>query len=127
MPGSYARHYPWRVAAGKDPGSSGALGRLSYGAFLLSIVITLTFMLGIATVQSDAGWLAALRLILGAALIAEGVLLLQDWRGARKLLILRLRERWGRGGPRRSVVWGSMSKAIAVLGLVWVCMGCFAF
>ena len=63
--------------------------------FALSVVISASIVLGLLASDSTAAWLAWLRIALGLVLIAEGLLLATDWRGARRLMLWRIRRRPG--------------------------------
>jgi hypothetical protein len=97
--------------------------------FALSVVISAALVLGLLASDSTAAWLAWLRIALGLVLIAEGLLLATDWRGARRLMLWRIRRREPGGvhrplthRMRRSLV----SPGLQLLGIVWLGAGILA-
>ncbi len=122
-----------QAAAAKQAGSAAPLApprnraerTLAFAAhrgFTLSLVISAGLMLGLLAYSSDAVWLAWLRICLGVVLIAEGLLLATDWRGARRLTHWRLRRRRTQGRFAR----GLASVGLQLLGVVWLGAGILA-
>jgi hypothetical protein len=97
--------------------------------FALSVLISAAFALGLLASDSDAVWLAWLRIALGVVLIVEGLLLATDWRGARRLTIWRMRRRETRGAPlplTHRVARGFASIGLQLLGIAWLGAGLLA-
>ena len=99
-----------------------ALAFAAHRGFTLSLVISAGLMLGLLAYSSDAVWLAWLRICLGVVLIAEGLLLATDWRGARRFTLWRLRRRRTQGRFAR----GLASVGLQLLGVVWLGAGILA-
>jgi hypothetical protein len=97
--------------------------------FVLSLVISAAFILGLLAIGSDAAWLAWLRIALGLVLIVEGLLLATDWRGARRLMLWRLR-RGETGGVQlpltHRLVRGLAPIGLQLLGIAWLGAGVLA-
>jgi len=70
-----------------------ALAFAVHRGFAICVLISAALALGLLAIGSDAAWLAWLRIALGLILIAEGLLLATDWRGARRLTLWRMRRR----------------------------------
>jgi len=97
--------------------------------FALSLAISAALALGLLASDSDAAWLASLRLALGLVLIVEGLLLATDWHGARRLTLWRMR-RGEAGGVQlpltHRLVRGLASPGLQLLGIAWLGAGLFA-
>ena len=95
----------------------------------MSLVISAGLVLGLLAASSDAAWLAWLRIALGLVLIAEGLLLATDWRGARRLTLWRMR-RGEAAGVRlpltQRLVRSLASPGLQLLGIVWLGAGILA-
>jgi uncharacterized protein YjeT (DUF2065 family) len=86
-------------------------------------------VLGLLASESEATWLAWIRLALGLVLLVEGLLLATDWRGARRLTLWRMRRREPVGVrlPLKHRVRRALaSPALQLLGLVWLGAGLLA-
>jgi hypothetical protein len=97
--------------------------------FAVSLAISAALVLGLLSSDSEATWLAWLRLVLGLVLIVEGILLATDWRGARRLTLWRMRRREIAGAQRplvHHVRRGLASPGLQLLGIVWLAAGLFA-
>ncbi len=97
--------------------------------FAVSIVISAALVLGLLASDSTAVWLAWLRIALGLVLIAEGLLLATDWRGARRLMLWRMRRREPGGVPlplTHRMRRGLASPGLQLLGIVWLGAGILA-
>jgi hypothetical protein len=108
-----------------------ALGLVVYYGFVLALVgsILAAFGLNFKAV-SGAGWAPWAQLAVGVVLIVEGVLVVSDWRTARRLLLRRLYERFhGRDAPPpprlRLWTWKLFGQALVLLGVVWITVGAF--
>jgi cytochrome c biogenesis protein CcdA len=97
--------------------------------FAVGIVISVALVLGLLAVNSEATWLAWLRIALGLVLIAEGLLLATDWRGARRLTLWRMRrhEPFGVRLPLKHRIRRALaSPGLQLLGLIWLGVGLLA-
>ena len=111
--------------------SDRVLASASYWGFKVALVVSAALALGFLTIGTSAVWLGWLKLVLGVTVLIEGLLLLSDWRGARRLVLQRLQQRRGaRGDGRQSlstvVLRPLTSLALQVLGLVWLGAGTLA-
>jgi hypothetical protein len=106
-----------------------SLAFAAHRGFVVSLVISAGLALGLLAASSDAAWLAWLRIGLGLVLIAEGLLLATDWRGARRLTLWRMR-RGETVGVRlpltQRVVRSLASPGLQLLGIVWLGAGILA-
>ena len=106
-----------------------SLAFAAHRGFILSLVISAAFIFGLLAIGSDAVWLAWLRIGLGLVLIVEGLLLATDWRGARRLVLWRMR-RGETGGVQlpltHRLVRGLASIGLQLLGIAWLGAGIFA-
>jgi hypothetical protein len=105
------------------------LALAAHRGFAVGIVISVALALGLLASDSEAAWLAWLRLGLGLVLIAEGLLLATDWRGARRLTLWRMRRREPAGVQRpltHRVRWGLASPGLQLLGILWLGAGLLA-
>jgi hypothetical protein len=104
-----------------------ALAAVVYWGFWLCLVLSVAGLLGFLALNARPTWLIATKVVLGCLLIAEGVLLMADWRGARRLLLLRLRHRYrspdGKETLRQSLYWRAMKPGLGLVGLIWLCLG----
>jgi hypothetical protein len=94
--------------------------------FNASLVISGALVLGLPAITTHATWFEGSKVGLGLILAAEGVLLMTDWRGARRLTLARLERRQpvaGRRSVRRRLARGAYSLALQVLGLAWLAGG----
>jgi len=94
---------------------------------VVALVISASFALGVLALSSDAAWLAWLRIVLGLILLAEGLLLATDWRGARRLTVWRMR----RGENAQLPLTHRMLRKLAgpglqLLGIAWLGAGILA-
>jgi uncharacterized protein YjeT (DUF2065 family) len=99
-----------------------------YWGFNAALLLSAALALGFLTIGSNAVWLGWLKVVLGVTLVVEGLLLLSDWRGARRLVLQRIQQRRGaRGGERpsfsRLILRQLTSLALQLLGLVWLGAG----
>jgi len=105
------------------------LAFVAHRGFAVSLVISAGLVLGLLAASSDAAWLAWLRIALGLVLIAEGLLLATDWRGARRLTLWRMR-RGETVGVRlpltQRLVRSLASPGLQLLGIVWLGAGILA-
>ena len=79
---------------------------------------------------SHAGWASWARLGVGCLLIAEGLLLVSNWQGARQLALRRLYDRVhardDRPPPRlRLWFWRLVPNVLVLVAAVWVAVGVF--
>ena len=106
-----------------------SLAFAAHRGFVLSLVISAAFILGLLAIGSDAAWLAWLRIALGLVLIVEGLLLATDWGGARRLALWRMR-RGETGGVQlpltHRLVRGLASIGLQLLGIAWLGAGLLA-
>ena len=97
--------------------------------FNLALLITGALMLGLLAITTHATWFEGSKIAVGLVLAAEGLLLMTDWRGARRLTLARL-QRPQTGGRRPSVrsrlVRSASWLALQLLGLVWLAAGALA-
>jgi hypothetical protein len=100
-----------------------ALAVVAHRGFNLSLVVSAALLLGVLALGWQARWLDWAELVLGLAMAAEGALLATDWRGARKLVVGRLRRRHGGASLRRRVLWRLTSPALQLLGVAWIGAG----
>jgi len=107
--------------------SERVLATLAHRGFNVAVVISGALLLGLLAFDSQDQWLAWAKLVLGAAMCAEGLLLATDWRGARRLAIWRLlRGRIAthtRPGLRVRLALRFVSPAVQLLGVVWFAAG----
>jgi hypothetical protein len=97
--------------------------------FAISVVISVALILGLLAYSSDAAWLAWLRIGLGLILIAEGLLLATDWRGARRLTLWRMRRRDTTGVAlplTHRLVRKLAGPGLQLLGIAWLGAGILA-
>ena len=110
--------------------SDRVLASASYWGFKVALLVSAALALGFLTIGTNAVWLGWLKLVLGVTVLVEGLLLLSDWRGARRLVLQQLQQRRARGGERHSlstvVLRPLTSLALQVLGLVWLGAGTLA-
>lgn len=101
---------------------------LSRTGLVLSCAISVALVLGLATVDSHASWLAWLRLTLGCLVGAEGYVLSTNWRGSRDRTTFRIAStgRWQKLGSRTSVGSLLISLVLQLLGVIWVGAGLFS-
>ena len=93
----------------------------------VALLISASFALGVLALSSDAAWLAWLRIVLGLILLAEGLLLATDLRGARRLTIWRMR----RGDASQQPLSLRLMRKLAgpglqLLGIAWLGAGVLA-
>ena len=104
-----------------------ALGHASYWGFALCLLLTVIALLGVLAVHGHGAWLAWVKIGSGIVLIAEGLLLARDVRGARRLLLWRLQAR----GPdqstteqlSRTLLRRAVAPALGAIGTAWVGLG----
>jgi hypothetical protein len=101
----------------------------AHRGFAVSIGISVALILGLLAYSSDAHWLAWLRIGLGLVLIAEGLLLATNWRGARRLTLWRMR-RGDVTGERLPLTHRMVRKlagpGLQLLGIAWLGAGILA-
>jgi hypothetical protein len=104
------------------------LASASYWGFGAALLVSAALALGFLTIGTSAVWLGWLKLVLGVAVVIEGLLLLSDWRGARRLVVQRLQQR--RGGQRQTLSTRLLrpltSLGLQLLGVVWLGAGTLA-
>jgi len=100
-----------------------ALALVAHRGFNLSLVISAALLLGVLALGWTPRWLDWGELVLGLALAAEGALLATNWRGARKLVVGRLRRRRGGASLRSRMLWRLASPALQLLGVAWIGAG----
>jgi hypothetical protein len=106
-----------------------AVAFAAHRGLAVGIVVSAAFVFGLLAVNSEATWLAWLRLALGLVLIVEGLLLATDWRGARRLTLWRMRrhEPFGVRRPLKHRLRRALaSPGLQLLGLVWLGAGLLA-
>jgi len=111
--------------------SDRVLASASYWGFNAALLGSAALVLGLLAIGSNAVWLGWLKLVLGVAMLVEGLLLVSDWRGARRLVLQRIQQRRGaRGGERvsfpRVLLRQLSSLALQLLGLAWLGAGTLA-
>lgn len=110
--------------------SERTLGFAAYWGYYAALGITAVLLVVLAVVESEAVWLAWLKMGVGALLAAEGFVLAKDWRRARQIVHARQRRRGVASGARQSVP-GPISRRLASLGLqlvgvAWIGLGTLA-
>ena len=103
--------------------SERVLAVVAHRGFNLSLGISAALLLGVLALGWKARWLDWAELVLGLALAAEGALLATDWRGARKLVVGRLRQRRGGKSLKSRMLWRLASPALQLLGVAWIGAG----
>jgi hypothetical protein len=106
-----------------------ALAFVAHRGFAVAIAVSAALVLGLLASDSEATWLAWIRLALGLTLLVEGLLLATDWRGARRLTLWRMRrhEPFGVRLPLKHRVRRALaSPGLQLLGLVWLGAGLLA-
>jgi hypothetical protein len=99
----------------------------TYWAFVLCVVLTVLAILGGLALKSRVPWLVATKASFGGVMILEGLVLMLDWRGARRLLLHRIRSRYHH--PERketlfqSLYWRAAKPGLGVVGFAWFCLG----
>jgi hypothetical protein len=97
---------------------------LLHQGFNASLVISGALVLGLPAITTHATWFEGSKVGLGLVLAVEGVLLMTDWRGARRLTLARFqRPGAGRRSVRRRLARGAYSLALQILGLAWFAGG----
>jgi hypothetical protein len=118
-----------RPLAAPVGGFQRTLALAAHRGLAVSIVISAALVLGLLASDSQAAWLAWLRLVLGLLLIVEGLLLATDWRGARRLTLWRMR-RGETAGVKRPLAHrarrGLASPGLQLLGIAWLGAGLLA-
>jgi hypothetical protein len=109
-------------------GSKRVLASAAHRGFQISVLISLALLAGLLALDTSSAWLASVKLALGATMMAEGLLLASDWRGARGLTLWRLRRHraHARGAPSSvlpRLAWKLASPALQLLGLIWLAAG----
>lgn len=107
------------------------LASAGYWGFNAALLASAALVLGFLTIGNNAVWLGWLKLVLGVTLVVEGLLLMSDWRGARRLVLQRIQQRRGaRSGERLSLSRRFLrqlsSLALQILGLAWLGAGTLA-
>jgi hypothetical protein len=111
--------------------SGRVLALAGYWGFYAALLVSAALVLGFLTIGTNAVWLGWLKFALGVTMLIEGLLLVSDWRGARRLVLERIQQRRGaRGGERLSLsrrfLRGLNSLALQLLGLAWLGGGTLA-
>jgi hypothetical protein len=111
--------------------SDRVLALAGYWGFYAALLVSAALVLGFLTIGTNAVWLGWLKFALGVTMGVEGLLLVSDWRGARRLVLERIQQRRGaRGGERLSLsrrfLRGLNSLALQLLGLAWLGGGTLA-
>jgi hypothetical protein len=102
----------------------------AHAGLVLAVVVSAALVFGVAV--GSAAWVPWFRLAAGAVLVVEGLLLAQDWRGARRHLVARqyhrMQSRRGGGGVplTQLVLWRLVTPLLGVVGLAWFCVGAVA-
>ncbi len=94
--------------------------------FNVALLISGALMLGLLAITTHATWFEGSKTGIGVVLAAEGLLLMTDWRGARRLTLARLqrpRTAGSRRSVRRRLVRSASSLALQLLGLAWLAAG----
>jgi hypothetical protein len=103
------------------------LARAASWGFVLCSIVTVLAILGGLALKSRAPWLVATKTSFGVVMLVEGVLLMTDWRGTRRLLLHRIRSRYTAPGQketlRQSLYWRAARPALGVIGFAWFCLG----
>jgi hypothetical protein len=103
------------------------LGHVSYWGFAFCLLLTAVAFLGALTVHSHGAWLAWAKVGCGAVLMAEGLVLVRDWGGARRLLLWRLQERRHDQSATetlsRALLRRAVAPALGAIGVAWVGLG----
>jgi hypothetical protein len=114
---------PEELTRGRDR----ALARTVAWGFVLCAILTVLAILGGLAVKSQATWLVVTKTTFGAVMVVEGLLLMFDWRGARRLLLHRIRSRYTapdrKETLRQSLYWRAFRPALGVVGFAWFCLG----
>ena len=124
-----AQNAPGRALAAPVGRFQRVLAFTAHRGFTVSLVISAGLVLGLLAFHSGAHWLAWLRIALGLVLIAEGLLLATDWRGARRLTLWRMRrgDVVGARLPLRDrIIRALASPGLQLLGIVWLGAGILA-
>jgi hypothetical protein len=100
-----------------------ALAVVAHRGFNLSLFVSVALLLGVLALGWEARWLDWAEVVLGLAMATEGALLATNWRGARKLTVLRLQSRRQAKSIRSRIVWRLASPALELLGVAWVGAG----
>ena len=103
--------------------SERALAVVAHRGFNLSLVISAALLFGVLALGWKPRWLDWAELVLGLALAAEGALLATNWRGARKLVVGRLRQRSGGASLKSRMLWRLASPVLQLLGVAWIGAG----
>ena len=128
-----ARHASEGDAHGTAPSrrSERAFAAVAYRGFNISVLISVALPFGLLTVDTHAVWIDCTRLVFGTVLMGEGLLLATDWRGARRLVLWRLRHRRSaadhtRISPFGRFAWMAASPTVQLLGVIWLTAGTLA-
>ena len=94
--------------------------------FRSSIALTVLLVLGLAAIQSSAGWFAWTKAAAGIVLFGEGALLASNRWQARQLVLWRI-SRKSLDRPvqshRARLAWWAAPSALSLLGLSWLAAG----
>jgi hypothetical protein len=124
---------PTERAAYLEPTEARGLDRavlaLGHGGFVLAVVVSVALVFGVAAGGQD--WVPWFRVGAGVLLVAEGLLLTRDWRGARRQIVARSyrRSRRRRGGSAtfaHVALWRVAAPLLGLLGLAWFLAGAIA-
>jgi hypothetical protein len=103
------------------------LAAATYWGFVLCAILTVLAILGGLALKSRTPWLVATKASFGGVMILEGLLLMLDWRGARRLLLHRVRARYHhperKETLRQSLYWRAARPGLGVVGFAWFCLG----
>jgi hypothetical protein len=102
-----------------------------YWGFNAALLASAALVLGFLTIGTNTVWVGWLKLVLGVVMVIEGLLLISDWRGARRVVLQRIQQRRGaRAGERLSLSRLLLSQlsslALQFLGLAWLGAGTLA-
>ena len=107
-----------------------AFAHASYWAFSFCLLLSVIAFLGALTVHVHGAWLSWVQVASGVVLLAEGLVLSRDWRGARRLLLWRLQERRKDQSTTerlsRAFLRRLLAPALGAIGVAWIGLGIVA-
>jgi hypothetical protein len=108
--------------------SERALAHALYWGLGLAVVTSGLLVAGLLSFADGSRPVAGVKLALGLAMLAEGLVLAVNWRGARWLTLWRLRQRRGVPEPQRPSLRRRLGEPLAVgalqlLGVAWLAGG----
>jgi hypothetical protein len=94
----------------------------------VALLCSAALVLGFLTIGNHVVWLGWLRIVLGVLMVVEGLLLVGDWRGARRLVVQRIRQPRGGGGLTLSRLLPRQltSLVLQLFGVAWLGAGTLA-